>query len=448
MSNLDVYRHAATSSHGHRAAINVRQRFLNMLPNFHSNHLRTFLISLCVVISVFITSIFIFLDNHTTNLMIQRVHEQAVTYLDLINHTKRWNFDYGGVYVEKVNDVTSNAYLEKLGIDPDVRCSDGKTLTIRNHAIMISEISHRSEKEDGVRFRLTGLWPLAPANTPDAFERSWLTSPGKDKKEHFEIVESSGKSVFRLISPLLLEESCLECHRGLAIRPGEVLGAVSITIPLQDLLKETKRTRLIILLSAITLIALLVAITYFMTLRLAVDLENAQTRLRRMALTDELTGLNNRRQVLARLDEEFQRAVRRGESICLISLDIDHFKKINDTYGHPFGDLVLKRVAELMLSSVRPYDIVGRIGGEEFLIVAPASTASEALSLAQRIISTIRREPVGEGSARVTVTASAGVAVKTAEDTEISDLLRKSDRALYQAKSEGRNRVAGPQPLT
>jgi diguanylate cyclase (GGDEF)-like protein len=422
----------------------LRRILFNILPMLHFKRLESFLISLCIVISIFIASIFVFLDNNTSRLMLQRVHEQAITYLDLINHTKKWNFNYGGVYVEKVNGVTSNAYLEKLGINPDIQCADGKIFTIRNHAIMISEISHSSEKSEGVKFRLTSLTPLAPTNTPDAFERTGLKLFSKEKLEHYEMITDSARPVFRYISPLYAESSCLGCHRGLTLKQGDILGAVSISIPIQELLKETRHTRLIILLSALSLIGFLIAITYFMTLRLATDLKNAQVRLQTMALTDELTGLNNRRQVMARLEEEFQRAIRLGESICLISLDIDHFKKINDTYGHPFGDLVLKRVADRMLSSVRPYDIVGRVGGEEFLIVAPASHPDEAVTLAGRIIAAIRQETVTEKTAGVTVTASAGVSVINATDADIDDLLRRADRALYQAKAEGRDRVAGP----
>jgi diguanylate cyclase (GGDEF)-like protein len=410
----------------------------------HFKRLESFLISLCIVISIFVAAIFIFLDTNTSRLMHQRVREQAVTYLDLINHTKKWNFDYGGVYVEKTNGVKSNVYLEKLGINPDIQCLDKRVLTIRNHAIMTSEISRRSEQADGVKFRLTSLWPLDPANTPDSFEQNGLKLFGKDKREHSEMDTDAVRPVFRLISPLFAEKSCLGCHRGHSIREGDILGAVSISIPIKDLLKETRHTRLIILISAITLIGFLIAITYFMTLSLAKDLKNAQDRLQTMALTDELTGLNNRRQVMARLEEEFQRARRLGESICLISVDIDHFKTINDSYGHPFGDLILKHVAGRMLNSVRPYDIVGRVGGEEFLIVAPASPSDEAVSLAGRIISAIRQESMSEGKIRVTVTASAGVAVITSDDTNTDDLLKRADRALYQAKSQGRNCVAGP----
>jgi len=411
---------------------------------FHFKQLESFLISLCIVISIFIAAIFIFLDNNTSRLMLDRVREQAVTYLDLINHTKKWNFDYGGVYVEKVKGVTSNVYLEKLGINPDIRCADERVLTIRNHAIMTSEISRRSEEDEGVKFRLTSLLPLDPANTPDMFERNGLKLFSTEKREHYEMLTDSPNPLFRYISPLYAEGSCLECHRGLGIRQGDILGAVSISIPIQGLLKETRHTRLIILLSAISLIGFLIAITYFMTLSLARDLKNAQALLQSMALTDELTGLNNRRQVLARLDEEFQRSIRLGEPICLIYLDIDHFKNINDTYGHPVGDQVLKCIAERMQSCVRPYDIVGRVGGEEFLIIAPASPSEDAVSLAERVITSISKETISEGTVRLTVTASAGVAVISTNDTDIDDLLKRADRALYQAKAEGRNRVAGP----
>jgi diguanylate cyclase (GGDEF)-like protein len=408
----------------------------------HFKRLESFLISLCIVISIFIAAIFIFLDNNTSRLMHQRVREQASAYLDLINQTKSWNSAYGGVYVEKTNGVTSNIYLQKLGINPDIQCVDRRVLTIRNHAIMTAEISRRSELADGVKFRLTSLRPLDPANTPDTFEKNGLKLFGKGIREHYEMFADQAIPVFRHISPLIAESSCLGCHHGL--RQGEILGAVSISIPIQELLKETRRTRLIIFLSAVILIGFLISITYFMTLQLAKDLKNAQDRLQTMASTDELTGLNNRRQAMVRLEEEFQRSLRLDESLCLISIDIDHFKTINDTFGHPFGDQVLKSVAERLHAGVRPYDTVGRVGGEEFLIIAPASSSQEAVSLAERILAAISKELIGEGAPQVTVTASAGVAVIDPSDTGIDPLLKRADQALYQAKAAGRNRVAGP----
>lgn len=421
------------------------QYILNILPTLHLKQLRTFLISICVLISLCFASIFIYLDNHTSQLMLQRVREQAVTYLDLLNHMKTWNFQNGGVYVEKTKNVLSNAYLKQLGINPDVQCKDGRIFTIRNHAIMISEISDLSEQlAGGVSFRIISQWPLDPDNAPDTFERDGLPLLNKVKREHYAVVKDSGKTLFRYLSPLYAEASCLGCHRGLALRPGDILGAVSISIPIDHLITETQKTRVIILLSAVISIGLLMVVIYYMTVRLAVALEKAQHQLKTQALTDELTGLSNRRLVMSRLEQEFHRSVRIREPICVISLDIDHFKIINDTYGHLFGDIVLKKVAQRMQNCLRPYDTIGRVGGEEFLIVAPASPSEEAVSLAQRVISAISVEPIVDGICTVTVTASAGVSVINSDDAEADDLLRRADRSLYEAKTQGRNRVAGP----
>jgi diguanylate cyclase (GGDEF)-like protein len=420
------------------------QYILNILPTLHLKQLRTFLISLCIITSACFASIFLYLDNSTTNLMLQRVREQAVAYLDLINHTKTWNFENGGVYVEKSQRVKSNQYLKQLGIDPDIQCKDNRTFTIRTHAIMISEISHLSEKQDGVSFRITSQWPLDPTNKPDSFELASLKLLSKEKREHSAVLKNAGNTVYRYVSPLYAEDSCLGCHRGLNLHQGDILGAISISIPINHLIAQTQKTRVIIFLSAVLSIGLLMAAFYLMTLRLAVALDKAQLQLKTQALTDELTGLSNRRQVMARLEQEFHRSVRIGEPICVISLDIDHFKKINDTYGHLFGDLVLKTISVRMQNCLRPYDVVGRVGGEEFLIVAPASPVDEAVSLAHRVISAISCEPVVEGASAVTITASAGVAVINADDAEAEDLLRRADRALYEAKAQGRNRVSGP----
>jgi diguanylate cyclase (GGDEF)-like protein len=420
------------------------QIVIKLFPTLQLKQLRTFLISICIVISLCFASIFVYLDNHTSQLMLQRVREQAVTYLDLINHTKAWNFENGGVYVEKSERIQSNVHLRQLGINPDIQSTDGRTFTVRNHAIMINEISHLSEKQEGVTFRITSLWPLDPGNTPDPFERAGLAILKKDIREHSAVITQDGKSFFRYLSPLYVDPSCLECHRGLSLKPGDILGIVSISIPINNLIDQTYRTRIIIFLSAVLSIGLLITFIYFLTLRLATALEIAQQQLRDQALTDELTGLSNRRQIMARLEQEFQRSVRLGEPLCVISLDIDHFKKINDTYGHLFGDLVLKNVAGRMQNCLRPYDIVGRVGGEEFLIVVPASPADDAVLLAQRVLSAISCEPVEDMNSSATITSSAGVAVISSSDAEAEDLLRKADRSLYEAKAQGRNCVCGP----
>lgn len=409
--------------------------------NYFSN-VKLFLVSLCVILSLFVVAVAYFLYSRTDSLLLLRVREQAVAYSDLINHTKMWNYDYGGVYVEKKAGTDSNAYLKKLGINPDVRAEGGKTFTMRNHAIMIKEISLRSEKQDGVRFRITSLKPIDKDNTPDAMEREALGLFEKGKNEVYHLERQTVKGpLFHYLRPLYAEQSCLECHRSQGYKIGSVMGALSITIPVATLIRETDTDKLMIVAAAIGTIGLLLGITYFLTWRLVLNLDMAQKHLKRLASTDELTGLKNRRQIMKRLDEEYQRAIRLGEPLCLIMVDLDHFKKINDTYGHPFGDLVLKCVARHMKQALRSYDVLGRIGGEEFLVVSPGTTREEAVVLAQRLRSTVGKEKIAYEDKGVKITVSCGVAFLYKGDDNVEILLKRADSALYTAKQEGRNRV-------
>ncbi len=411
-------------------------------PFKHFDHVRLFLVSLCVILSLVVAGIFLFLYYRTNDLLLKRVREQAITYADLISHTKMWNFYYGGVYVEKKGGIESNSYLKGLGINPDVSVAGGRTFTVRNHAIMIEEISRQIEQQDGVKFRITSLKPIAPSNTPDQFEKKALAAFEEGTKEWFQTIRSGGKPpVFRYLLPLYVDATCLECHRTQGYRIGSVIGAISITIPVGTLIREARANKLLITLGAVITIGLLVGISYFLTWRLVIELDEAQKSLKKQATTDELTGLVNRRQIMKRLGEEFQRADRLDDPLCLILLDIDHFKEINDTYGHPFGDNVLRHVANRMQETIRTYDILGRIGGEEFLIIAPGSTVEDAVVLAERVRHTISSTVIREDRHEVVVTASAGVSVMAEDDKNFEGLLKRVDRALYRAKEEGRDRV-------
>jgi two-component system, cell cycle response regulator len=138
---------------------------------------------------------------------------------------------------------------------------------------------------------------------------------------------------------------------------------------------------------------------------------------------------------------EYARQAREGGSFGVILMDLDHFKYVNDTYGHPCGDAVLKETARRIADCVRTYDTVGRYGGEEFLAVVPSSDANGALKLAERIRQSIAAAPISTDKGEVQLTLSCGVAVSTANSTLDPDtLLRLADDALYRAKSKGRNR--------
>ena len=172
------------------------------------------------------------------------------------------------------------------------------------------------------------------------------------------------------------------------------------------------------------------------------ELLAAQAQLSELANHDSLTGLWNRRVIIERLDQEIARAARQGSPLGAILLDIDHFKRINDSWGHAQGDEVLRRVAKVLRESVRPYDCVGRYGGEEFLIVAADCDVAETLIIAERVRCTLAASPIPTAGGAVAVTASLGVsAVRAGAELDANALIAAADRALYRAKNLGRNRV-------
>ena len=175
--------------------------------------------------------------------------------------------------------------------------------------------------------------------------------------------------------------------------------------------------------------------------RLVKNLNEAQTNLKHMAVTDELTDLKNRRYIMERLEEEFQRAKRSARSLGLIMLDIDHFKEVNDVYGHIVGDAVLRTISGRIRDSLRKHDLVGRVGGEEFLVVCPESGLEETVQVAERIRRVVHAKAIGEGTVEVLVALSAGVTVQGKGDKSADMLFSRADTALYRAKDQGRNRV-------
>ncbi len=164
-------------------------------------------------------------------------------------------------------------------------------------------------------------------------------------------------------------------------------------------------------------------------------------RLHQAATTDELTGAVNRRAGMNRLTECWSVASRNGDSLAVMILDVDHFKVINDTYGHDVGDLVLKEVADALRRSCRLGEVVCRFGGEEFMVICSASDASMAAVAARRLRATVEGITSQVRGFPVKVTASIGVAERTASMPDPDALLRAADRALYAAKHGGRNRV-------
>jgi diguanylate cyclase (GGDEF)-like protein len=172
------------------------------------------------------------------------------------------------------------------------------------------------------------------------------------------------------------------------------------------------------------------------------ELEVAHALLREQAAHDALTGVLNRSAILSHLDRDLARSVRDGKAVAVVMADIDHFKSVNDRFGHPAGDAVLKETARRMNVVVRASDAMGRYGGEEFIIVASPIDIPHATLLAERIRLNVAVEPVRLEAVQLQVTCSFGVAVSPADGRATgAELIAAADDALYRAKRAGRNRV-------
>jgi two-component system cell cycle response regulator len=165
-----------------------------------------------------------------------------------------------------------------------------------------------------------------------------------------------------------------------------------------------------------------------------------RARLERLAVTDDLTLAYNNRYLPARLLEEMERARRSGDALSVLLIDLDHFKRVNDTHGHAVGDQVLRGFVERVRMATRRVDLLVRRGGEEFVLIMPATTAREASIIAERVRGQVSERPIEVGEARVQQTASIGVATWDGRETPQA-LEKRADAAMYVAKEEGRDRV-------
>lgn len=182
---------------------------------------------------------------------------------------------------------------------------------------------------------------------------------------------------------------------------------------------------------------------------ISMEIESLQAALLRAARFDSLTGLHSRGAFLDEFAREESRAARAGAPFSLAIFDLDYFKSVNDRYGHPGGDAVLKAFAEVLRATVRPYDTVGRYGGEEFALLMPQTGKDTAARVAERVRLELEARGVLAGGKRIDVTVSAGVASYGVDGADWDTLLSAADNALYEAKRAGRNRVvpAGQSPM-
>lgn len=394
-----------------------------------------------MVILLFISALFtgIYL-NHQKSLE-QELKSRAQALFSSLVITRKWNALHSGVYVEKTPGMESNPYLN----NPDIVAADGKTYTKKNPALMTREISEIADREGAFQFHITSLKPLNPNNAPDSFEQQALLRFSQGETEAVGKEEKGGATYYRYMAPLFVEKSCLACHAAQGYKLGEVRGGISVRFNIESMERALILNRLLLgLLFTVTLVSFL-AIVRRLVVVLQKKLAEAEALIREMAITDDLTKLKNRRFLLTRFEEEFDRAVRYKHPLSCIFFDIDHFKQVNDTYGHEAGDTVLKTISATALEQCRQTDILGRYGGEEFLMILPETDLEQACFLAERLRQAIAGRTSVADRNHIRVTATFGVACyssgTSATRSDLSDFIKRADTAMLEAKTAGRNRV-------
>ncbi|NJD54881.1 MAG: diguanylate cyclase [Nitrospirae bacterium] len=394
---------------------------------------------ICAALLIGLTVILTVVYLNSDSLIYQQALKQARLLFHSVSLVKKWNSGYGGVFVLKSPDIEANPYLAT----PDIVTFDGKVYTEKNPALMAREISLLAQKDGFFTYHITGAHFAHPDSRPDAFETASLARFDSGERESYGAEQKDGRTLFRYMAPLYIEHSCMTCHEKWGFREGQIHGGISVSFEIDDIRSIQRLNRMLFLSTGIFGLVILSSGIALFAKKLFRGISEERKAVETMAMTDELTGLYNRRHLLARFSEEMERVKRVGSHLCCIMGDIDHFKSINDELGHPTGDRVLQETALLMRRELRPYDLLGRFGGEEFLVVLPNTDVEEAGKLAERLRKIIREQlaenaNLPEGRA---VTMSIGITCFHGTDRTVDDVIKRADENLYRAKAKGRDRV-------
>lgn len=258
--------------------------------------------------------------------------------------------------------------------------------------------------------------------------------------------------VHDLAEEQLLNVDVVETYVPITSDSGSILGCFEVYVNVTQYREKVRYGVMVMTVLLSLVLAGVFGFSYLLIRRAASQLNQAHEKLEAMAKTDTLTDIANRGHLMLRGQEEFERLRRYGMknqptlTLGCIMIDLDHFKHINDTKGHHAGDAVLKGVASRLRDSVRPYDVIGRYGGEEFAVLLPDTNLEQSLVVAERIRNAIRGELIPAEGELIGVTASLGVSCSNENDQGLSDLLKRADEGMYKAKAAGRDRVSWVYP--
>lgn len=310
-----------------------------------------------------------------------------------------------------------------------------------------------------IYFKLASMNPRNPVNLADDLETALIKRMNQEElKEYLDVIERNGRKYLYLAVPIERSNpGCMKCHGDPADAPAELVAMygdqagffedpkairamISIRAPLDGVLADANHmANMLTWVTLLVLSGIYLLIAVFSTRLVGQKrrIEQQNMELAHLSITDALTGVLNRLGIQQRMQELSSAAQRFRHPLAVLLLDLDHFKAVNDRYGHPVGDEVLKQFAEILRTNIRASDVVGRWGGEEFLIISPHLALDNAVQLAEKLRQAIELARFGQD---IRITASIGVAAFTVSD-QVGELLERADQALYLAKAGGRNRV-------
>lgn len=375
------------------------------------------------------------------NLIKEQLLNEARAFFQEIVLTRDWVANHGGVYVRMREGVEPNAFLETIpGLKVTIRDEDGQKYTLKNPALVTREISEIGQHERILKFHITSLTPLNSKNAPDTFEEESLNRFRSGLKEVYRFEGKGSDHYFRYMAPLMTKPACLKCHGFQGYEVGDIRGGISVSIPATRTYHEINENKIITFFTALSIFVSVLIVIVSISRKCLIKLEENQEKLYELATRDSLTGVLNRREGFRRFSEELSRTKRTGEPLSLMMIDIDHFKGINDNYGHQLGDEVLKEVTSTILKTLRDYDLMMRYGGEEFTILLPSTALEKAIEVAERARENIESMDKFLNHGIEGITISIGVSQLILDDT-LDMLISKADTALYIAKERGRNSV-------